>query len=335
MADNSILATNTLDISVLRDDLPTQAPPWIQATIETMVPVVYAFLGSRCDLSCPYCSLDEPSTCWRGADEVQRAIEQGAAAGFDKLMLIGGEPTLRDDLPTLIQGARALGYRSVTITSNGQRLHEAGLLARLLAAGLTHVQISLHAAESARHDAFVDQAGASTQALASLDACLAAPGLHVALTTVVAAPTLPGLPGMIELLAAASEGRATPIPYYLQVLRPVGRARRNLDALVPDPRALADGLRAALDYAERLGLRALYTNLPLCVLPGLELRSADRWLTNQRLTATGQQIALGHRREGYRKLASCAGCAYEGSCVGVDESWLTLTNEDFFKAPLR
>ena len=335
MADNSVLATNTLDISVLRGDLPTQAPPWIQATIETMVPVVYAFLGSRCDLSCPYCSLDEPSTCWRGADEVQRAIAQGAAAGFDKLMLIGGEPTLRDDLPELIERARSLGYRSITITTNGQRLHDDDLRGRLLAAGLTHVQISLHAADPATHDAVVDRAGAGARALASLDACLGEPDLHVALTSVIAAPTLEGLPAMIELVAAASKDRRTPIPYYLQVLRPVGRARAHLGELVPDPPRLAEGLRGALALADRRGVRALYTNLPVCVLPGLELRSADRWLTNQRLTAEGQRIEFGHRREGYRKLAICDGCPHDATCVGIDASWLALMDPQLLKAPAR
>jgi MoaA/NifB/PqqE/SkfB family radical SAM enzyme len=328
--DTSLQATNTLDISVLRSALPVDAPAWVRSSLATLVPVVYAFLGARCDLRCPYCSLDEPSFAWRADDELHHAMARGAAAGFDKLMLIGGEPTLREDLPALIQRGRELGFRSITITTNGQRIHEATLRAKLLQAGLTHVQISLHAADPAQHDAFVDQIGAGERALASLDACLAEPALELALTSVVAAPTLDGLPAMIELVAAASARRARAIPYYLQVLRPVGRARHHLEQLVPKPRALAEGLRRALVLAERLDVRALYTNLPVCALPGLELLSADRWLTNQRLTAAGQGIDVGHRREGYTKLASCASCPFDASCGGIDTSLLALAEDGLF-----
>jgi PqqA peptide cyclase len=106
-------------------------------------------LTYRCNLQCPYCYnplelrdyRDELST-----DQWTRTLQQAAALGIVQTHFSGGEPTLRRDLPALIEAASELGLYSNLITQ-GTFLDDA-LLDRLLESGLDHVQISIQAPET-------------------------------------------------------------------------------------------------------------------------------------------------------------------------------------------
>ncbi len=66
---------------------------------------------------------------------LERAI---AAVGQSNLQLSGGEPTLRDDLPEIVEIARTVGYSFIQVNTNGLRLAaDKDYLQRLSAAGLS------------------------------------------------------------------------------------------------------------------------------------------------------------------------------------------------------
>jgi uncharacterized radical SAM superfamily Fe-S cluster-containing enzyme len=63
-----------------------------------------------------------------------------AAAGPCNLQLSGGEPTLRDDLPEIIETARKIGFSFIQVNSNGIRLSsDKNYVRRLQSAGLSSV----------------------------------------------------------------------------------------------------------------------------------------------------------------------------------------------------
>jgi len=63
-----------------------------------------------------------------------------AAAGPSNLQLSGGEPTLRNDLPEIVDIARQVGYSFIQVNSNGLRLaSDINYVRRLSEAGLTSV----------------------------------------------------------------------------------------------------------------------------------------------------------------------------------------------------
>jgi PqqA peptide cyclase len=136
-------------------------------------------LTYRCNLQCPYCYnplelreyRDELST-----EQWSRTLQQAAALGIVQTHFSGGEPTLRRDLPALIEAASELGLYSNLITQ-GTFLDDA-LLDRLLASGLDHVQISIQAPETELADSI---AGAVVHAK-KIDALLRVRDREVALT---------------------------------------------------------------------------------------------------------------------------------------------------------
>src|SRR5579862_4886387 len=112
-----------------------------------------AELTYRCPLHCPYCS--NPTRYPNGqieltTDEWKRVIDEASELGVLHILLSGGEPLLRPDLPELVMHARAAGLYTNLITSAiGLTRPRAETLK---AAGLDSVQISLQADEAALAD---------------------------------------------------------------------------------------------------------------------------------------------------------------------------------------
>lgn len=83
----------------------------------------YLHVTQRCNLQCAGCySLDAQRNTLADAPlaQIKHAIDELAAAGVMQLVVSGGEPFLREDLPEIVEYAkRACGIGSVTVLSNG------------------------------------------------------------------------------------------------------------------------------------------------------------------------------------------------------------------------
>ena len=105
-------------------------------------------ITDRCNLRCTYCLPEDarfaPSRAT--ADELDRLMAAVvAAAGVTKIRLTGGEPTLA---PGLVQHLKTAAWLvpTVGLTTNGVLLE--GMVAELVAAGLSRLNISLDAADA-------------------------------------------------------------------------------------------------------------------------------------------------------------------------------------------
>ncbi|HOS92697.1 MAG TPA: radical SAM protein [Armatimonadota bacterium] len=107
-----------------------------------------------CNLRCYYCA--PPSGAPRASRDPLRAREiaevarVAASLGITKFRITGGEPTLRSDLPQIVESLAELpGLTDLAMTTNGTRL--APLAARLRDAGLRRVNVSLDSVDPARY----------------------------------------------------------------------------------------------------------------------------------------------------------------------------------------
>ena len=104
-------------------------------------------LTDRCNMRCVYCMPAvgmqfQPRPELLTNDELLLVVRAAAAAGFRKLRLTGGEPTLRHDLVELIRAMKAVpGIEQIAMTTNALRLRK--LAAPLKEAGLDRVNISI------------------------------------------------------------------------------------------------------------------------------------------------------------------------------------------------
>jgi GTP 3',8-cyclase len=104
-------------------------------------------LTDRCNFRCVYCMPAvgmqfTPRPELLTSDELLLVVRAAAAAGFQKLRLTGGEPTLRPDLVELVAAMKTVpGIEHIAMTTNALRLGK--LAGPLKDAGLDRVNISI------------------------------------------------------------------------------------------------------------------------------------------------------------------------------------------------
>ena len=130
----------------------------------------------RCNYRCSYCMPERamkwlPRTQLLDFDEIERLISIFVALGIERVRITGGEPTLRRDLPILIERLAILpGLRELSMTTNGQNF--AQYARPLTDAGLKRVNISLDTLDAVQFNTLT-RGGDLSQVLASVDAAIA------------------------------------------------------------------------------------------------------------------------------------------------------------------
>jgi|GEM_PF-1425935 len=156
----------------------------------------------HCNKKCRYCYKDAvftgrettPDSTLKG-ERVLELAEEAAALGVTELVLSGGEPFLRPDLPELIAHFLALGIDVIPITKArivGERM------ARLAAAGLQLLHVSLDSGCPETVDFLTGVDGAFDGMVDTLRAA-AEHGVSVALRPVMTRYNVRDLPGLAEL----------------------------------------------------------------------------------------------------------------------------------------
>ena len=107
---------------------------------------------ARCNLRCPVCFADSGAGAGRDPDlsvieEWYRRVLE--TSGTDIIIqLSGGEPTVRDDLPAIIEMGRSLGFPFIQVNTNGLRIAEEKNYASVLRkAGAASVFLQFDGAE--------------------------------------------------------------------------------------------------------------------------------------------------------------------------------------------
>jgi cyclic pyranopterin phosphate synthase len=111
-------------------------------------------ITDACNFRCAYCLPQGYQNSHRdewflSLSEIRNLVTAFAQLGMWKIRLTGGEPTLRRDLPELIQVISATpGIRRVALSTNGHRLRR--LLPLLIRSGLGALNVSVDSLDPAR-----------------------------------------------------------------------------------------------------------------------------------------------------------------------------------------
>jgi hypothetical protein len=227
------------------------------------------------------------------------------------LWLVGGEPTLRADLPDLIAALTRAGH-TVGLATDALALVDDIAVRPLVEAGLTRVRVTLHAARADAHDWLVSLPGAARRALRAIDT-LRRLALAIELAATVTRPTVPYL-GELASLAAKAGAEAL----WLRRLELVGRAASEAIMLAPRFALAERHLEEAVRIAERRGVRVVLEGFPECAVG--EARHA-RALPAQ-IESIGYGAAAGE---------GCARCPGMPSCAGVPADYAARFGLDEFR----
>lgn len=108
-------------------------------------------ITNRCNVNCIYCHHDGmlPSKEEMTPDELAKISEIAKSLGVKKIRISGGEPLIRKDIIEIIEKINKIGFKDISITSNGTYL--AKYAKDLKDAGLDRVNVSLDTLDNNRY----------------------------------------------------------------------------------------------------------------------------------------------------------------------------------------
>jgi MoaA/NifB/PqqE/SkfB family radical SAM enzyme len=216
--------------------------------------MVTVFIGFSCSNECVFCAqgrLRDRETPPSDAEVRRRLKEAVSSAEFNgRLAFVGGEPTLRPELPAWISEARRLGVKEIVLQTNGRRLSQRGFARSLAQSGLDEVEVALQGSTPAMHDYHTGRTGSFAETVAGMRAAAGA-HLTVRATTVVTRSNFRHLDEIVRLARTAG-ARAI----RLEPAAALGRAAEQWDRVVPDPDIISSALLRARELARSLRMEA-------------------------------------------------------------------------------
>lgn len=99
-------------------------------------------ITSRCNINCFYCHHDGviPQEYEMTPSEIERISRISRKLGIKKIRLSGGEPLIREDIINIVERISNLGFKDVSLTTNGILLEKYAL--QLKKSGLNRVNVS-------------------------------------------------------------------------------------------------------------------------------------------------------------------------------------------------
>lgn len=260
--------------------------------------------NETCNQNCTFCTTRKPVESASLVRSAASRLDEALALGIQELVLFGGEPTLRRDLPALIARAQRRGVR-VVLETNAALVTE-DMAQRLADAGLETVRVRLAAWGDAADSISQDPGGfvASLRGMARLSAR----GLQLEVSVTLFAGNAS------SLLSLPAGLTATGLPISALVLRVPVQLPAPAEALTTSQAAV---LVEALDEAARLeGLTVRIdpdTFLPPCAF-SKPSHTAHLYTLSQG----------GAVRAGYAHVAACVECRVRDRCPGLSEHALSL-----------
>lgn len=304
------------------------------------------FVNYACNAKCPFCFNPPDATpeLDKGLPlpDLARRLLDGWREGYRAVKFIGGEVTVREDLPNILALARRIGFRDVQLTTNGIRLADAAYARRLVRLGVNRVRFSIHGHTPELHDRLVAVPGALAKierAARTLKPLGASLGVNYVLNRVNAsafADTLDWLYGTLGV---------DDVIVYLIRYQGFGALAANKELL---KLRFTDAVGPVREGFARLRARGVkrfpqLIHFAPCMAPELTSYMLD-W--TQDPTASGEGNSREDRvtlpdgtggliaeitNSGKAHVAACAACALKDRCLGVEGNYVAEFGADEFR----
>jgi len=212
---------------------------------------VFLHLLTACNLSCRHCYIN-PDQHGRQTLPLATIIDWlrlfHRPGSPTNLVLLGGEPTLHPDLPEAIRAARDIGYRSITVDTNGFVFHD---FLNRVGPDEAVVSFSLDGPDPDTNDP-IRGAGVFATCVANLRRAVQI-GFETSVICTVSAANLASLPRMPRLLADLGARH-----FFLQVIGLRGQSGAAGARLQLSHEQWLSVVPAVAEDAARLGLHVIY-----------------------------------------------------------------------------
>jgi MoaA/NifB/PqqE/SkfB family radical SAM enzyme len=308
---------------------------------------IHVAIGPTCNNNCLFCMEEDRASreVVNGAmtpDRVRAILE--SRRGAEEVCFTSGEPTLVSDLPRYANWAKKLGYRRISVMTNGRRLAHLAYAEHLAKSGVNCFYVSIHGHTARLHTAAVREPEAFEQTAQGIRNVAALKhagpsgrlGLTLHTSTVV---TTRNLAHMKEIYAFLRDLGVDQCVF--NVMQANGRAHTHFDLLFPTYAEIASAFKQFLDTCGEPQPQAFLVDIPLCTttaIPDFHRGYVEKYVHYEPkgfqeielLTPDAPEQApdlvavtradLDHARR--QKRPECAACRYDAACEGVWTNYL-------------
>ncbi|AKT41802.1 radical SAM protein HxsC4 [Chondromyces crocatus] len=314
---------------------------------------IHVSIGAVCNNNCVFCMEEDRDGRYENnsamtTERIRWILEQNQ--GAEEVCFTSGEPTTRPELPDLVGMAKRMGYRRISVMTNGRRLMHLPYAALLAKAGMNRFYISIHGHTKKLHEGLTRTPESFEQTVAGMDsvAKLKRFGVELHTSTVL---TDRNLPHMLDVYRFLREHGVDQVVF--NVMQANGRADTYFEQIFPSYTETAAAFRSFLDTVGEAQPQAFLVDIPLCTteaIPdfnrGYVERHAHYDISRRNTTVLKEQTATRAQQGGGRGLVlltrqdldeaerakrdTCATCRYDGVCEGVWKNYLKRNGWDEF-----
>lgn len=182
---------------------------------------VFFHILTKCNLACRHCYINQEQHGKNSLSITTIGHWLRSFADMSKntnVIFLGGEPTLHPDLPAAIKKATALGYKSVTVDTNGYLFHD--FLYKINPYEVDYISFSMDGATEKVNDTIRGE-GSYNKCIAGIKAAVSL-GFNTSLIYTVSRENIHELHKMPELLKDLGINR-----FFIQVIGIRGKSARS------------------------------------------------------------------------------------------------------------
>lgn len=297
-------------------------------------------LGHLCNNRCVFCvsghvsemRMAKPLAVQPILDTITEARENGA----ERIVFLGGEPTLQRGFIPALKHAHELGFSEIVVFTNGVRLPTKGFLDECLAIGDFTWRISIQGANEEAHVAVTKKPNSFKRIIKGI-AMLQERGQRVTANMCVCEESYRSLPDYPEMVETYDIKQL-----HIDIVRPASsgiKTEAYLRAIMPQYSVMAPYYAEMLEGFEQTNpdFDINVGNLPICVLPewGHKIHHAgENTITRSAALEGLEEEAVDkyavHKSQ-RRHLPGCRDCAFLPRCTGVFHDYLSIYGDEEFK----
>ena len=279
-------------------------------------------VGYSCNNRCKHCviedSKDKLVNQKLGIDlkteecfsQVDYAVEKGAKF----IVLTGGEPTIREDFPRILEYCKKYNL-DVTIQTNGRQLTKTNVIDAICAYNNIRCVVALHGSNPSTHD-YITQINGSFRETCDGIKYVCGKGKLVILKVVISKINMYELPDIVKLASELGVKYACFAFPHGQ-----GGARKNFDEVIPTYSELAHILKQLTIEAKNNGVMIEFEAIPYCVIPyAMQSVGELKYLFGDTLCTQVREETFDWekvRKSIKRKCSNCSTCDMTEFCEGV------------------
>ena len=284
---------------------------------------------SVCNLRCVFCAKKETAEAgeYLPTAYCKKALKKQFNRGFRAVCFDGGEPTMRDDLPVLLKYSDLLGYRQISIITNGILISEKENIRKILSSARSErleFSISFHSHDAKIYEKMVGVKGSFSKLLRATKNLHNLCGQNISLYHVITSYNYDKLESFVDFVHKMfPKIKLITFSYPF----PSGEALRHKE-IFPRFSSVGKKLVKAMDLCCSYGIDTELTScgyIPLCVFPKYRKELLDLYIKEDSDAILSMDTRSSFTfKESFRsvserqmKPSKCSACMYNKICRGI------------------